>query len=60
MKNEQEIREEIEATGRTLKNYREAYKQSKIPFDVLEQKVNECHATIGALKWVLGENDRYD
>lgn len=60
MKSEQDIKEEIEATVKTLSNYHEAYHNRKIPFDVMSEKANECHAIIGALKWVLGENDRYD
>jgi hypothetical protein len=60
LKTRKEIKEEIEATIRTLKNYHEAYHQREIPFDVMSDKARECHTTIGALKWVLGENDRYD
>jgi hypothetical protein len=26
----------------------------------MSDKVNECHAIIDTLKWVLGENDRHD
>lgn len=55
-----EIEEEIEATRRTLENYRNAYKKGKIPRDVLDNKFTDCTATIQALKWVLGENDRFD
>lgn len=60
MKNEKEIREEIEATKRTISNYRESYKKGKIPYDVLQNCIIDCSATIDSLKWVLGENDRYD
>lgn len=60
MKTEEEIREEIEATLRTIANYRNAYKKSKIPKDVLHDQLIDCVATIDALKWVLGENNRYD
>lgn len=60
MKTEQEIRDEIEANERTINNYQNAYKEGKIPFDVLKSKATECQATNAALSWVLGENDRYD
>ena len=35
MKSEQEVRDEIEATTKTLNNYHEAYHKRKIPFDVM-------------------------
>lgn len=60
MKTEKEIREEIELTKKTIQNYRNAYKNNKIPEDVLENQIIDCSATIDALRWVLGENDRYD
>jgi hypothetical protein len=60
LKTEQEIRDEIEATARTLSNYEEAYVEGRVRFDVLSDKTTDYHATISALKWVLGENDRYD
>ncbi|WP_143314752.1 hypothetical protein [Clostridium sp. HBUAS56017] len=60
MKPEKEIQEEIEATQRTIQNYRNAYKEGKIPKDVLETQLIDCSATIGALRWVLGKNERYD
>lgn len=58
MKTEQEIRDEIEATKRTIENYRSAYNSRKIPFDVLNNVLTGSEATIAALSWVLGENDR--
>lgn len=60
MKSEKEIREEIEATKRTIEKYREEYKKGKIPKDILKHQFVDCSATIDALRWVLGENDRYD
>lgn len=60
LKSEEEIRKEIQATYKAIENYRNAYKNKKIPKDVLEYQLTDCLATIDALKWVLGENDRYD
>lgn len=60
MKTEKEIREEIECCKRTMSNYKKAHEEKKIPKDVLESKLLECKNMILALKWVLGENDRYD
>lgn len=60
MKTEKEIRDEIEATARTIANYCNAYKQKQIPEDVLHTQLIDCQATIAALEWVLEENDRYD
>jgi hypothetical protein len=60
IKSKEEIEEEIGATKRTLENYQNAFKQEKIPMETLRSKHTECTATIGALKWVLGENDRFD
>lgn len=60
IKSKDEIEEEIEATKRTLVNYQNAFKQGKIPMETLRSMHTECRATIGALKWVLGKNDRFD
>lgn len=60
MKTEKEIRDEIEATKKTMNNYKNSYKKGEIPKDVLKKALLDCSATIDALKWVLGENDRYD
>lgn len=60
MKTEKEIREEIEATERTKDNYRKAYAEGKISRVDWIGYIHDCTATIDALKWVLGENDRYD
>ncbi|GFN32441.1 hypothetical protein PCURB6_27010 [Paenibacillus curdlanolyticus] len=60
MKSEAEIREEIESTIQTLKNYHKSYSQMEIYFDEMCEKVQKCHTRIGVLKWVLGENDKYD
>jgi hypothetical protein len=60
LKSEQDVRNEIDATVRTLDNYQKAYKEGKIPFDVLKVEFTDKTATIQALKWVLGENERFD
>lgn len=60
MKSREEIEREIEATKRTIANYKKAYEDKKIPKDVLTNQLIDLRATIDALKWVLGENDRYD
>lgn len=60
MKTEKEVREEIEACKKTIQNYRNAYKQSKIPKEVLKSELIQNESMIAALRWVLGENDRYD
>jgi predicted transcriptional regulator len=60
MKTEQEIKDEIEATKRTIENYRNAYKSGRISREVLKSQLIDCESTIHALMWVLGENDRYD
>lgn len=60
MKKESEIRDEIEATKKTIENYKVAYKNGKITEDILENQLTDCSATIDTLKWVLGENDRYN
>lgn len=60
MKTEQEIRDEIIATKNTIKNYRKAFKNSKINKGVLQTQIADCTVTIDTLKWVLGENERYD
>jgi hypothetical protein len=60
IKTEEEIRAEIEATKRTMENYRNAHKNGQIPMEVLSKQIVDCYATIDALRWVLGENDRYD
>lgn len=60
MKTENDIRKEIEATKNTINNYTKAYRDNKIPKEVLNSQLIDLRATIDALKWVLGENDRYD
>ena len=60
MKSENEIKDEIKATNKTIANYRKAYKNGEIHKDILKQQLADCTATLDALKWVLGKNDRYD
>lgn len=59
-KTEKEIREEIEAARRTIENYRKEYKAGSLPKQNFKNVLIENHSVINALKWVLGENDRYD
>lgn len=60
MKTEEEVKEEIEATKRTADNHSKAYKDGIITKECLKIYIIDCKATIDALRWVLGENDRYD
>jgi hypothetical protein len=60
MKTEQEIKEEMEATERSKKNFAEAYKDGRIDKRTLEYKLHEYDTTLLVLSWVLGENDRWD
>lgn len=60
MKTADEITAEIEATERTIENLYQAYNKGDIPRQVLSNGLREANATMAALKWVLGENDRYD
>lgn len=60
MKTGEEIKDEIIATERTIQNYRNAFMNKEIPVDVFQTQIVDCQATIAALRWVLGENDRYD
>lgn len=60
IKDEEEISKEIELTKKTIDNYRGEFKSGNIPKDVLRDKIIDCSATIDALRWVLGQNDRFD
>jgi hypothetical protein len=60
MKTEQEIKEEIKAMERTINNHRNAYHERVIPKETYRYALNENNHMILALKWVLGENDRWD
>lgn len=60
MKSEKEIREEIENTKKTIMNYKKAYEEGRIEKESFRYFMTDCNATIDCLKWVLGENDRYD
>jgi len=60
MKTEAEIRDEIDKTKKTKENYRREYEANKITKSLAIRTTIDCTATISALKWVLGENDRYD
>lgn len=41
-------------------NYRKAYTDGKISRIEWIGYIHDCNATIDALRWVLGKNDRYD
>ena len=60
MKTENEIRDEIKACEATIKNFKNAYKNGLVHKKIYISKKEECVNMILALKWVLGENDRYD
>lgn len=60
MKSKEEIRNEIEAARRTIENHRNAFNEGKITRDSFKSALIDNEATIAALRWVLGENDRYD
>jgi hypothetical protein len=60
MKTEKEIRDEIEAINRDDERARKEYKDGEIPKEILKSKLLQNSAMRLALKWVLGENDRYD
>ena len=60
MKTEKEIRDEIEACKRTIKNHQDAIKNGELLAKYAHPVIDSCLAEIGALRWVLGENDRYD
>lgn len=60
MKTENEIRDEIKACETTIKNFSNAYKNGIVDKKLYIFKKEECNNMILALKWVLGENDRYD
>lgn len=60
MKTEKEIREEIRTIEREIDNYHNAYNEGAIPFSILRNVIQQNGAMVSALKWVLGENERYD
>lgn len=60
LKFNQKIKEEIEALQKTISNYREAYKNGEFPKERLRYVLLENESMTLALKWVLGENDRWD
>jgi hypothetical protein len=60
MKTEKEIRDEIEAINRDDERARKEYKDGEIPKVVLRSKLLQNSSMRLTLKWVLGENDRYD
>lgn len=60
LKTEQEVKEEIEATIKTIGNVRKAYKEGKITKELLKIYLTDLQGNLSALRWVLGENDRHD
>ena len=60
MKTEQEVKQEIKNCETTIDNYSRAYENGKVPNEIFKQVKEEYKAIILTLKWVLGENDRYD
>lgn len=60
MKTEKEIKEEIENSKQTIKNLKRDYNNGKIKFENYKYLKHDCIATIEALEWVLGNNDRWD
>lgn len=60
MKTEKEIRDYMELVNRSIENLKKALRENKIPEVVyINQRIN-LDATLSTLRWVLGENDRYD
>lgn len=60
MKSFTEVNVEIQAAERTITNYREAFAEGEIERPELKRALAENQTTIAALRWVLGENDRFD
>lgn len=60
MKSYVEIEDEIKAAKSTVQNYQEAYANGEIDRTTLRKSVTENQTTIATLRWVLGENDRFD
>lgn len=60
MKTEEDVLKEIEATKRTMDNYKNVFKNGDIPEENFRYMIADCQGTLDALMWVLGKNDRYD
>ena len=62
VKNEDEIRNEIASSETTLEKLRQRYVSTEDTEakDVVKCSIFQEEGIILALKWVLGENDRYD
>lgn len=60
MKSEEEIRAEIIAIEKTINNYRNAFRNNEIDKSSFRTAFDNQTHMILALRWVLGENDRFD
>jgi ribosomal protein L29 len=60
LKTEQEIINEIDACLKTIENYKNAYAHKKLRKNIAQLETVQFTGMILALKWVLGENDRFD
>ncbi|HDR7922123.1 TPA: hypothetical protein QCY49_000050 [Bacillus paranthracis] len=57
---EQEIRDKIKDLDTNENTIRDSYKQGEIDRQVFRSELLQNSSQISALKWVLGENDRFD
>lgn len=57
---EQEIRDKIKDLDANENAIRDSYKQGEIDRQVFRSELLQNSSQILALKWVLGENDRFD
>jgi hypothetical protein len=60
MKTQTEISQEIDNCLKTIENFNKAYKEKKITKRVAQIETLQYAGMVLALKWVLGENDRWD
>ncbi len=60
MKTEQWIRDKINDLDATEDVIRDSYKKMEIDREAFRSQLLQNSSQISALKWVLGENDRFD
>lgn len=60
MKTEQWIRDKIKDLDATEDVIRDSYKKREIDREAFRSQLLQNSSQISALKWVLGENDRFD